>query len=87
VANAPTVVVKYEADSLVTRAGVRDLHSRLRMAAQTVCTQLESRELGLREVRDQCVRDAVRRSIADVGNQNLTNFHLYGVLPRVVAAN
>ena len=39
-ANAPTVVVKYEADSLVTRAGVRDLHSRLRMAAQTVCTQM-----------------------------------------------
>ena len=87
VVNAPSVIVKYDANTLDTRAGIRDLHSRLRIAAQSVCMQLETRVLGLREEREQCVRDAVRRSVADVGNKNLTNFHLYGVMPRVVAAN
>jgi hypothetical protein len=33
------------------------------------------------------VRDSVRRSVADVGNENLTNFHRYGVMPRALAAN
>ena len=84
---APSVIVKYDAAKLDTRAGVKDLHSRLFSAARTVCADLDSRELGLREQRDQCVRDAVRRSVADVGNENLTNFYRYGVLPRVVAAN
>jgi len=86
-ADAPSVVVKYDAAALATRAGVKDLHGRLRMAAQSVCTSLESRTLGLREQHDHCVRDAIRRSIADVGNQNLTNYWRYGVMPRTVAAN
>lgn len=86
-ANAPSIVVQYDAAALVSRKAVKSLHSRLYMAAQTVCKQLESRELGLREQHDQCVRDAVKRSVADVGNDNLTNYHRYGSLPRQVAAN
>jgi UrcA family protein len=83
----PSVVVKYDAASLVTRAGVKDLHSRLAIAAQSVCTALDTRLLGLREEYDQCVRNAVRRGVDDVGNQNLTNFHRHRALPRVLAAN
>ena len=86
-ADVPSVVVKYASARLASRAGVKDLHSRLRVAAESVCTSLDSRVLGLREDYDQCVRDAVRRSVADVGNVNLTNFHRYGTLPRVLAAN
>jgi len=83
----PSVVVKYDLASLTTRAGVQDLHSRLAIAAQAVCTELDTKVLGLREQYDQCVRDSVRRSVADVGNDNLTMYHRYRVLPRMVAAN
>jgi UrcA family protein len=84
---APSVIVKYDANTLGTRAGVKDLHSRLFVAARSVCAELESRQLGLREEHDQCVRDAVRRSVADVANPNLTSFHRFGTMPRAVAAN
>jgi UrcA family protein len=83
----PSVVVKYDAAALVGRAGIRDLHSRLTIAAQSVCTELDTRVLGLREQYDQCVREAVRRGVADVGNANLTNYHRHRTLPRVVAAS
>lgn len=85
--DVPSVIVKYDAAALVTKAGVKDLHSRLLGAARSVCTQLDSRVLGLREQHEQCVRDAVRRSVADVGNENLTNFHRYRALPHVLASN
>ena len=85
--DVPSVVVRYDSAALDTRAGVKDLRTRLFAAARTVCAQLDSRDLGLREQRDQCVRDAVRRSVADVGNSNLTNYLRYGTLPGVVAAN
>jgi UrcA family protein len=83
----PSVVVKYDAASLDTRAGIKGLHSRLAVAAQSVCTALDTRVLGLREDYAQCVRDAVRRGVADVGNDNLTNYHRYHSLPRVLAAS
>jgi UrcA family protein len=86
-ADAPRVVVKYDAASLVSRSAIKDLHGRLFVAARIVCQQLESRLLGLREQHDQCVRDAVQRSVADVGNDNLTKYHRYGALPRQLAAN
>ena len=85
--DVPSVTVQYDAALLGTRAGVKDLHSRLFVAARSVCRQLDSRVLGLREQYDVCVRDAVRRSIADVGNENLSNFHRYGVMPRSLARN
>jgi UrcA family protein len=85
--NVPSVIVKYDAAALGTTGGIKDLHSRLRIAAQSVCTQLDSRELGLREGHDKCVRDAIRRSIAEVDNANLTNYYRYRALPRVVAAS
>jgi UrcA family protein len=85
--DVPSIVVKYDAGSLVTRAGVQSLHSRLHVAAQSVCAQLDSRQLGLRDAYDQCVRDAVRRSVADVDNVNLTNYYRFRALPRAVAAN
>jgi UrcA family protein len=85
--DVPSVVVKYDASSLATAMGVKSLHSRLRDAAQSVCVELEYRVRGLYDQRDQCVRNAVRRSVADVANQNLTNYHRYRSLPRVLAAN
>ena len=86
-AGVPSVVVKYDAAALGTRAGIESLHSRLAIAAQSVCTALDTRILGLREQYDQCVYDAVGRSVAAVDNANLTNYHRYRTLPSVLAAN
>lgn len=86
-AGLPRVTVKYDLAALATPAGVQDLHSRLAVAAHSVCTELDTKVLALRDRHDQCVRDAVRRSVADVGNDNLTNYHRFRALPRMVAAN
>jgi UrcA family protein len=86
-ADVPSITVQYDAARLGTRAGIKELHGRLYVAAKSVCKQLDSRVLGLREQYDQCVRDSVRRSVADVGNENLTNFHRYGVMGSTLAAS
>ena len=83
----PSVVVKYGDLDLSTRTGVASLHSRLRMAAQTVCGGLQSRVLGLREEYDRCVKDAITQSVASVGNQNLSQFHRYGGRVGLVASS
>lgn len=85
--DVPSVVVQYSEPTLATATGVRNLHSRLRFAAQSVCAVLDSRVLGLREQFDQCVRDAMAQSVATVGNDNLTNYHRTRSLPRALAAN
>jgi UrcA family protein len=84
----PSIVVKYDELSLTSPAGVKRLHARLRTAARTVCAQLDSRILGLREQYDHCVRDAVARSVADVGNASLTSYHrIRRIRAPVLAAN
>ena len=85
--DVPSVIVKYNEANLVTASGIKDLHGRLRYAAQNVCAVLDSRVLGLREQFDQCVRDAVSQSVATVANDNLTNYHRTRALPRALAAN
>jgi UrcA family protein len=85
--DVPSVVVQYSEPTLATATGVKNLHSRLRFAAQSVCAVLDSRVLGLREQFDQCVRDAMAQSVATVGNDNLTNYHRTRSLPRALAAN
>lgn len=83
----PSVVVKYGDLDLTTQAGVKRLHSRLRTAAQQVCSELNSRVLGLREEYDRCVKDAITQSVASVGNQNLSQFHRYGGRSGLVASS
>ena len=51
---------------------------RIRNAAETVCSSLDSRVIGLREQHQHCVTTAVRRGVEAVGNDNLTQYHLYG---------
>jgi len=83
----PTVIVKYDDASLNTRAGVESLHSRLRAAAQHVCSPLDSRVLGLREQYERCVSDAMSQSVDSVANSNLKRFHLYGKRAELIASN
>jgi UrcA family protein len=71
-----SVVVRYGDLNLNSRAGVVGLHKRIHNAAESVCGELNSRVMGLRDVYDQCVKEAVNNSVAAVGNVNLTNFHV-----------
>jgi UrcA family protein len=82
-----SVVVKYDAASLTTRVGVKSLHRRLFGAARTVCIGHDTGSMGMRSEFDQCVHDAVSRSVADVANVNLTNYYRFRTLPAVLAAN
>lgn len=83
----PSVVVKYGDLNLGTKSGVKNLHSRLRYAAEQVCSPLNSRVLGLRDHYERCVQDAVTQGVRDVGNPNLSNFHRYGGRAGFVASN
>lgn len=82
-----SVVVKYDAASLATKAGVQSLHHRLFGAARSVCIGHDTGSIGMRSDYEQCVSDALRRSVADVANVNLTNYDRYRTLPAVLAAN
>ncbi|MEO8065030.1 MAG: UrcA family protein [Pseudomonadota bacterium] len=71
----PSTVVQFGDLALNTQAGVARLHARIHAAAKLVCDSIDSRVLGLREQYDICVSDAVRESVAAVGNENLSNYH------------
>jgi UrcA family protein len=81
-----SVVVKYGDLNLATQAGVARLHTRLRNAAESVCSPLDSRILSLRDGYGTCVSDAIARSIAAVGNENLSKYH-HGEKSAVLASN
>jgi UrcA family protein len=68
-------VVRYGDLDLNSRAGVLSLHKRIRNAAESVCGNLNSRIAGVKDVYDDCVKEAVNDGVAAVGNVNLTNFH------------
>ena len=73
--NAEGVVVHFGDLNLDSQAGVVSLHKRIRNAAESVCSPLDMRILGLRDAYDECVKEAVSNGVAAVGNSKLTNFH------------
>jgi UrcA family protein len=83
----PRVVVKYGDLNLNSKAGVAKLHARIHRAADTVCTPLESRVLGLLSQHKACVNEAVAQSVAAVNNPQLSNYHRYGAKSTVIARN
>jgi UrcA family protein len=83
----PSVVVKYGDLDLESLDGVATLHSRLSRAARQVCSELDSRVLGLREQHQLCITEAVTQSVARVGNPRLTTFHRHGRKAAAVASN
>lgn len=80
-------VVRFGELNLNSRAGVAVLHKRIRNAAESVCGNLNSRVLGMRDAFDRCVADAVAQGVASVGNPNLSNFHANKGKVTVVASN
>jgi UrcA family protein len=80
-------VVHFGDLNLNSRAGVAVLHKRIRNAAESVCGNLSSRVLGLRDAYDQCVSDAVAKGVTSVGNPNLSDFHASKGKGAVLASN
>lgn len=85
--DAHRVVVRFGDLNLDSQAGVASLHKRIRNAAESVCSDLDTRILGLRDSYDECVKDALTQGIADVANPNLTNFHVSKGRAPVLASN
>lgn len=85
--NVDGVVVRYGDLDLNSQTGVARLHKRIRNAAESVCSPLETRILGLRDGYDNCVTEAVRNGVAAVANANLSNFHANKGKRVVVASN
>ena len=81
------VVVKYGDLNLNSQAGIASLHKRIRNAAESVCTPLETRILGLRAAYENCIEQAIDGGIAAVGNANLTALHAVKGRHVVVASN
>ena len=82
-----SVVVRFGDLNLNSQAGVASLHKRIRNAAESVCSELDTRVLGLRDAYDECVAEAVRAGVAEVANSNLTNFHESKGKVAVLASN
>jgi UrcA family protein len=85
--NAPSVVVRFGDLNLNSQTGIARLHNRIRNAAESVCSSLETRILGLRDAYDDCVNDALSDGVAAVANPNLSDFHASKGKGAVVASN
>jgi len=81
------VVVHFGDLNLNSEAGIASLHKRIRNAAESVCSPLDYRILGLRDAYDACVKDAMNNGVAAVANPNLSNFHANKGKRAVVASN
>ena len=73
--NAEGVVVHFGDLNLNTTEGVSRLHKRIHNAAESVCSPLDYRILGMRDAYDECVKDATSNGVAAVANPNLSSFH------------
>ena len=62
-------------------------YKRIRNAAESVCSELNSRVLGLRDLYNQCVSEAVSSGVTQVANPNLSNFHRSKGKSAVLASN
>lgn len=81
------VTVQYGDLNLNSQAGIASLHKRIQNAAESVCSSLETRILGLRAAYNSCVEQAVEEGVQSVGNANLTAFHAVKGKTVVMASN
>jgi UrcA family protein len=82
-----SVVVKYGDLNLNSQAGISILHKRITNAAESVCDQLDTRVLSLREAYEECVADAITNGIAAVDNASLKQFHASKGKTLILASN
>jgi UrcA family protein len=82
-----SVVVRYGDLNLNSQSGIARLHKRISIAAESVCSPLDTQILGLRDAYDTCVADALSNGVSAVGNPSLSQFHATKGKLEVVASN
>jgi UrcA family protein len=70
-----TKTVTYDARTLNSEQGARTLYSRLRFAAQEVCSPLEARELSRHRVWQSCVDNSVESAVLKVNSPMVSAVH------------
>jgi UrcA family protein len=73
--DARSVTLQYLSRDLDTPQGASILYRRIRAAATSVCSPLESRALERKVLWDQCFNNAVANAVAAVHNQQLSAYH------------
>ena len=69
------LTVSYAGLDLGSQQGVSKLYTRIRVAAKSVCRNLETLELGIRHTKWQkCINSAVIAAVADVNSPMLTAY-------------
>jgi UrcA family protein len=69
--DAPSLVVKYNSQSLTTDAGVEQLYRRILGAAKQVCPEVSVRDLGANARARACRANAVAQAIQHIDNTRL----------------
>ena len=75
----PSVTVRYHDLNLNTSEGVASLYSRIRHAADEVCSPLDSRDPERKAIWRNCVSHAVAEAVNTVHNRNLSAYHLHRI--------
>jgi UrcA family protein len=70
-----SVVVKYSEQSLATDDGVYALYRRITAAANRVCPDAGTRDLGLKAKIEQCRNESIARAIRQIDNSRLAALH------------
>ncbi len=73
--DVPTIVLKYNEQSLATDAGVHALYRQIMQAAQKVCPDTSTKNLSRMRVVDECRDQAVARAIHQIDNSRLAALH------------
>jgi UrcA family protein len=73
--DAPSVVVKYSAQSLATDDGVYALYRRITAAAKRVCPDPGTHNWNLQAAVDRCRNDAIAGAIRQIDNSRLAALH------------
>jgi UrcA family protein len=72
---APAVHVRYDDLNLATASGTSALYQRIKNAADKVCPDYASRDLGLVAAGASCRADAIARAVSDMHNSQLAMLH------------
>ena len=72
-ADVPTVVIRFDPQSLGTERGTQDVYRRILSAARAVCPSDDTRDLQTLNVARQCQKAAVARAVAKIHHQRLAD--------------
>jgi UrcA family protein len=74
-ADAPSLVVKYDRQTLASEEGVNNLYRRINYAARQVCPDADTRDLAAQHRIEQCRSHAVAVAVKAIDNSRLAALH------------